>query len=163
MAERHALALGALAQALLVDGEHVGGEGHGAGVEDAQGAVDIARIGCGTCHIIPGIDGARGLVGPPLDHMGRRVYIAGLLRNTPRNMVTWLRYPQRIVPGYAMPERLDLGFNYYQEFAPEDEAVDEGETFAILDSLEVGGITYRDVLQVLETTEVEQLDLAGMP
>ena len=44
------------------------------------------------------------MVGPPLDHMGRRVYIAGLLRNTPRNMVTWLRYPQRIVPGNAMPD-----------------------------------------------------------
>jgi cytochrome c1 len=43
-------------------------------------------------------------VGPPLDHMGRRVFIAGLLRNTPENMVRWLRFPQRIVPGNAMPD-----------------------------------------------------------
>ena len=58
-------------------------------------------------------------------------------------------------PGYAMPAKLDLGFEYYQEFAPEDEALDKGETFAILDSLKVGSTTYRNVLQVLETTELE--------
>lgn len=69
-----------------------------------RGAILIAKVGCGSCHIIPGIGGARGLVGPPLDHMGRRIFIAGLLRNTPENMVTWLTHPQRIVPGNAMPE-----------------------------------------------------------
>ena len=47
------------------------------------------------------------------------------------------------------------GFEYYQEFAPEDDAVDEGKTFAMLDSLTVGATTYRNVLQVLETTAVE--------
>jgi cytochrome c1 len=68
-----------------------------------RGALYIEQFGCGSCHIVPGIAGARGLVGPPLDHMGKRVFIAGLLRNTPANMVTWLRDPQEIVPGNAMP------------------------------------------------------------
>ena len=63
----------------------------------------IGTYGCGACHEIPGITGARGLVGPSLDRMGRRIYIAGLLRNTPENMVTWLLDPQKIVPGNAMP------------------------------------------------------------
>ena len=70
----------------------------------SRGAALIQYYGCGACHTIPGISGADALVGPPLDKMGRRVYLAGLLRNTPDNMVTWLRYPQRIVPGNAMPD-----------------------------------------------------------
>ncbi len=76
-----------------------------------RGALYIEQIGCGSCHIIPGIDGARGLVGPPLDHMGKRVFVAGLLRNTPANMVTWLRDPQEVVPGNAMP---DMGLSEEQ-------------------------------------------------
>jgi putative membrane protein len=72
------------------------------------GDIDAGRrgmvtYGCGACHEIPGIAGAKGMVGPPLDHMGRRVYIAGLLRNTPENMTSWLLDPQMIVPGNAMP------------------------------------------------------------
>jgi cytochrome c1 len=72
---------------------------------DAQrrGADLIIANGCGTCHSIPGIAGARGNVGPPLDHIGTRVFIAGMLRNTPDNMVRWLRNPQAIIPGNAMP------------------------------------------------------------
>lgn len=70
----------------------------------ARGAELIKQHGCGGCHIIPGIRLADGLVGPPLNHMGKRVYIAGLLRNTPANMIRWLRDPQGVVPGNAMPD-----------------------------------------------------------
>jgi cytochrome c2 len=35
--------------------------------------------------------------------MGSRIYIAGVLRNTPDNMIAWLRNPQAIVSGNAMP------------------------------------------------------------
>jgi cytochrome c2 len=79
--------------------------------DSERGALYIEQAGCGSCHIIPGIAGARGLVGPPLDHMGQRVFIAGLLRNTPANMVTWLRDPQEIVLGNAMP---DMGLSEEQ-------------------------------------------------
>lgn len=84
-----------------------GGEASPTAVTDGdprKGAQDIAAIGCGACHTIPGINGAVGLVGPPLDRMGRRVYIAGLLRNTPENMQIWLQNPQRIAPGVVMPD-----------------------------------------------------------
>jgi len=74
----------------------------------AAGAALIVKLGCGSCHDIPGIVDAHGMVGPPLAHIARRQFIAGLLRNTPDNMTTWLRFPQRIVPGNAMP---DLGIS----------------------------------------------------
>lgn len=73
------------------------------GGDAERGATLIAQAGCATCHTIPGIEGATGLVGPPLTSMGRRVYVAGVLRNTPENMIAWLRNPQAIVPGNAMP------------------------------------------------------------
>ncbi len=68
-----------------------------------RGAELIAAKGCGSCHMIPGIAGADGLVGPPLIKMGRRIFIAGLLRNTPQNLAAWVYDPQRFVPGNAMP------------------------------------------------------------
>ena len=43
-------------------------------------------------------------VGPPLRAMGTRRLIAGRLANTPENMVQWLRQPQSIKPGTAMPD-----------------------------------------------------------
>ena len=64
----------------------------------------IRQFGCGSCHLVPGIDGAMGVVGPPLVQVGRRIYIAGVLRNTPPNPVRWLRDPQAIVSGNTMPD-----------------------------------------------------------
>ena len=68
-----------------------------------RGAALVAEKGCGACHMIPGVSGADGLVGPPLTRMGRRVYIAGVLQNTPANIAAWVLDPQRYVPGNAMP------------------------------------------------------------
>jgi cytochrome c2 len=62
--------------------------------------------GCGACHVIPGVPGATGKVGPPLDYFAERVFIAGQLPNTPDNLVRWIRNPQSVEPGTAMP---DLG------------------------------------------------------
>lgn len=68
-----------------------------------RGAKLFARDGCGACHTIREV-GAHGLVGPPLDNIGARTFIAGLLPNTPENMQRWLLAPQSIVPGDAMPD-----------------------------------------------------------
>lgn len=73
------------------------------GGDPKRGAAEIRNPGCGSCHRIPGIAGADGLVGPPLDVISRRIYLAGVLRNTPENMIAWLQNPQRFVPGNAMP------------------------------------------------------------
>lgn len=63
----------------------------------------ISYFGCGGCHTVPGVPGATGNVGPPLNGFANRVYIAGVLRNTPDNLVLWIRQPQSVVPGNAMP------------------------------------------------------------
>jgi len=50
------------------------------------------------------VEAARGNVGPPLDDIGRRVYLAGSLSNTPAAMAQWVRFPQAYRPGTAMPD-----------------------------------------------------------
>jgi cytochrome c1 len=71
---------------------------------DAQrGAKRIQALGCAGCHEVPGVKGANGNVGPPLTRFGDRTYIAGMLSNTPSNLVKWIREPQSVVPGNAMP------------------------------------------------------------
>lgn len=71
--------------------------------EPARGAQLIQAYGCGSCHDVPHVSGADGRVGPPLTHIGAQTLIAGLLPNTPANMITWLRTPQSVVPGNGMP------------------------------------------------------------
>ncbi len=63
----------------------------------------IRRYGCQSCHSIPGIRGARSLVGPPLSGVASRSYIGGVLVNNPDNMVAWLRDPPGAAPRTAMP------------------------------------------------------------
>ena len=74
-----------------------------AGADPARGKVLMVAYGCPACHTIPGIRGADGLVGPPLDHMARRVYIAGRVPNTAENMLWWLQYPQALDRPSIMP------------------------------------------------------------
>lgn len=73
------------------------------GGDAGNGAKLIEQYGCGACHVVSGIAGAEGLVGPPLNKMARRVYLAGVLRNSPDNLMAWLQNPQAFVPGNAMP------------------------------------------------------------
>lgn len=69
----------------------------------AQGKVLLESYGCGSCHLIPGIRTARGMVGPPLLFFSRRTIIAGELPNTPDNLVRWIQNAPAIEPGTAMP------------------------------------------------------------
>lgn len=64
----------------------------------------IERHACGSCHIIPGIAAADGRVGPSMRGMSRRAVLAGRLTNEPANLAMWIRFPQRVSPGNAMPE-----------------------------------------------------------
>ena len=63
----------------------------------------IYSYGCGSCHRIPGIAQANANIGPPLTEFAYRRYIAGSLVNTPENLFRWIRDPQQIEPGTAMP------------------------------------------------------------
>lgn len=68
-----------------------------------KGAAAIARYGCGSCHTIPGISGAYGRVGSPLAGVADRQYIAGVVQNTPDDMVRWIQDPHSIDEKTAMP------------------------------------------------------------
>jgi cytochrome c len=73
------------------------------GGDAARGAETIRRFGCGSCHVIPGIAGASGQVGPPLAGVGGRAYIGGVLTNTPEHMVRWIVNPPAVDSLTAMP------------------------------------------------------------
>lgn len=76
--------------------------------DPGRGAELISRYGCGSCHTVPGVKGADGLVGPPLTSFGSRSYIAGELVNSGPNLQRWVMDPQAVEPGTAMP---GLGVN----------------------------------------------------
>jgi cytochrome c2 len=67
------------------------------------GAALIIQYGCGGCHSIPGVPRAAGRVGPPLQDIARRVYVAGVLTNTPNNLIEWIVDPRSVNPKTAMP------------------------------------------------------------
>jgi putative membrane protein len=71
--------------------------------EPRRGKQVIRQYGCTSCHTIPGIRGANVLVGPPLGQIASRMYIAGVLPNTPENMLRWLQNPPAVDPLTAMP------------------------------------------------------------
>jgi len=68
-----------------------------------RGAAIIRAVGCGSCHTVPGIREADGVVAPPLNFFSRRSFIAGELPNTPENLIRWLRDPPSVEPRTAMP------------------------------------------------------------
>jgi cytochrome c len=68
------------------------------------GQTEIRKYGCNSCHTISGVPGARGLVGPPLDGIGNRTYIAGELPNTPENLMRWIQHPHEVEQHTLMPE-----------------------------------------------------------
>lgn len=69
-----------------------------------RGKAAIVKYGCGSCHVIPGIQGAAGTVGPSLAGIAGRPQIAGVVPNNPENMVRWLMDPPAVKPGTAMPK-----------------------------------------------------------
>jgi cytochrome c2 len=116
---RSVIALGAGAAALLIAvrvaadysdsrsdlyhraAEITGGDPH-------RGEAMFIQYGCGGCHNVIGVRRATGLVGPPLDGVALRAIIAGRLANRPANLQKWIRDPQQVSPGTAMPD-LDVG------------------------------------------------------
>lgn len=74
------------------------------GGDAPSGRTEIRKYGCNTCHEISGVAGARGLIGPSLDGIGERYYIAGELPNTPSNLMLWIQHPRQVEPRTAMPE-----------------------------------------------------------
>jgi cytochrome c1 len=70
----------------------------------SNGERDVSRLGCGSCHTIPGIVGAHGKVGPSLVGFASHSYVAGDLPNQPPNLEHWIQHPHSVHPDTLMPE-----------------------------------------------------------
>jgi len=58
---------------------------------------------CGGCHAVRGTDAA-GRHAPDLTHLNSRRWLAaGLLLNTPEDLMNWIVNAQRLKPGSRMP------------------------------------------------------------
>jgi cytochrome c2 len=67
------------------------------------GKAAIDKYGCNACHVIPGVEGPRGMVGPSLEHLKSRPFLAGNLPNNRETLVRWVQNPQAINPQDTMP------------------------------------------------------------
>jgi cytochrome c len=79
---------------------------HVSGANPERGRALIRKHGCGACHVVPGVGGAVGMVGPQLDRMRDQIYVGGVLPHTPENLTFWIANPKQADPLTAMP---DLG------------------------------------------------------
>ena len=70
----------------------------------ARGKIALEQYACASCHVIPGVIAPPGRVGPTMVGMGNRSIVAGLLANSPEEMIAWIRYPQKVSPDSAMPD-----------------------------------------------------------
>jgi cytochrome c oxidase assembly factor CtaG/cytochrome c2 len=73
------------------------------GGDPHRGRTAVRMYGCSSCHTIPGVREANGLVGPPLTAIGSRVYLGGVIENSPQNMIRWIQNPKAIDQKTAMP------------------------------------------------------------
>lgn len=78
------------------------------GGDPRRGEAMFIQYGCGSCHALKNVRNATGSVGPPLDGVALRVIVGGHLVNNPGNMQKWIRDPQQVAPGTAMPD-LNVG------------------------------------------------------
>jgi len=104
--------------------------------------------GCVNCHAVEGVN-TYNRTAPDLSHIGSRTSIAaGMLPNTPENMIRWLRYTDTVKPGVAMP---NLGLSQ-----------EEAESLtAYLQTLTLPGF---DTQQALKSDEpVNQVNEFGYP
>ena len=99
-----ALAAAVVLAACHEEGGRTSSGAHGVAGGDAErGRRLVATYGCGSCHVVPGVPGAAGRVGPPLTAFADRSFIAGAVRNEGEALVLWIRSPQEVQPGTVMP------------------------------------------------------------
>ena len=76
---------------------------HMPGADAGEGRAAIERVGCGACHVIPGVAWPEGEVGPSLQGFAGQGLIAGRLPNRPEVLAAFVRDAPALVPGTAMP------------------------------------------------------------
>jgi cytochrome c2 len=78
-------------------------------VDVPRGNVDrgrklIEHYGCAACHTISGVHSTPKQVGPPLNDLAERRFIAGNIPNTLPDLERWIEDPQAVEPGTVMPK-----------------------------------------------------------
>ena len=93
-----------------------------AAADPTNGRTVIERVGCASCHRIPGVGWPKGTVGPPLEGLAARGLIAGKLPNRPDVLAAYVRNAPALVPGSGMPampvtasEAHDIAAYLYQQ------------------------------------------------
>lgn len=71
--------------------------------EHRRGRLLLNQYGCGGCHIVPGLNKARGRVGPSLENIHEQMFIGGVVANDLNNLANWIKQPESLAPGTAMP------------------------------------------------------------
>ncbi|MBA3495634.1 MAG: c-type cytochrome [Gemmatimonadales bacterium] len=71
--------------------------------DPARGKELLSEFGCRSCHIIPGVRGPGGDVGPPLTRWAERQFISGRLVNMPAELRAWILDPLAVDSGTVMP------------------------------------------------------------
>jgi hypothetical protein len=71
------------------------------------------------------------------------------------NASAWIGGVGGALPGFIMPAAPIIGFNYYQEFAAADAALDQATILSIGETATFGSWTFENVLRVVETTELD--------
>ena len=73
------------------------------GGNEDRGRDLLAAYGCGSCHAIPGVDGAIGRAAAPLTEFAERAFVGGMLPNNPESLIRWIVNPQAVNERTAMP------------------------------------------------------------
>ena len=69
-----------------------------------RGKLLAAQYGCNVCHIVPGVEGPRGSLGPSLEGIASRPAISnGAVKNTPENLAQYIQNPASLNPQSTMP------------------------------------------------------------
>lgn len=76
---------------------------HMPGADPARGREVISRVGCGSCHVVPGLRWPKGSVGPSLTGFAGRSLIAGALPNRPDVLAAFVRDAPALLPRSTMP------------------------------------------------------------
>ncbi|MEA2465276.1 MAG: hypothetical protein QOJ98_3023 [Acidobacteriota bacterium] len=64
----------------------------------------MTQYGCNVCHVIPGIEGAQGSLGPSLAGIASRPTLSeASVQNTPANLAQFIRTPASLNPQTSMP------------------------------------------------------------
>ena len=69
-----------------------------------RGKLLAAQYGCNVCHIVPGVEGPQGTLGPSLEGVASRPAISyNAVQNTPDNLVKYIQNPPAMNPQSTMP------------------------------------------------------------